>query len=122
MGTPPWMAPELLAHRRYGLSADVYSFGIVLWELAAHQTPWSSVNSIVGLAHLVESGQRPQIPVDGSWPPQFVAIMQQCWAAQPSDRPTFSRLCALFSVNAAASGMSGHGSGGEEVGGGVSMM
>lgn len=37
LGTYQWMAPEVISHSRYTESADVYSFGIVLWECAARQ-------------------------------------------------------------------------------------
>lgn len=37
LGTFQWMAPEVLAHQRYSEKADVYSFGIVLWECTARQ-------------------------------------------------------------------------------------
>ena len=43
IGTPLWMAPEVLSGRRYGPPADVYSYAIVLWEIAAHSEPWPEV-------------------------------------------------------------------------------
>jgi serine/threonine protein kinase len=39
-GTLLWMAPEVVAGRKYGLPADVYSFSMVCVEIATHQPPW----------------------------------------------------------------------------------
>ena len=38
-----WMAPEVLAGKRYDCAADVYSFGIILWELLTWQIPWEDL-------------------------------------------------------------------------------
>ena len=38
-----WMAPEVLAGKRYDCAADVYSFGIILWELMTWQIPWEDL-------------------------------------------------------------------------------
>ena len=38
-----WMAPEVLAGKRYDCAADMYSFGIILWELLTWQIPWEDL-------------------------------------------------------------------------------
>ena len=43
VGTVLWMAPEVLAAQSYNTSADVYSYGIVMWEVAAQTYPWNEV-------------------------------------------------------------------------------
>jgi LRR receptor-like serine/threonine-protein kinase FLS2 len=90
IGTPLWMAPEILAGQSYGISADVYSFAIVLWEIAAQAQPW---DEIVGdflcdaLLKAIEEGRRPL--VQAHWPANYVAVMRSCWAREPQQRPTF---------------------------------
>jgi len=44
IGTPAWMAPEILASQNYDEKVDVYSFGIVLWELLTRSAPFDGVN------------------------------------------------------------------------------
>ena len=99
-GTLLWMAPEVFrGDRTYTGAIDVYSFGILLWEVATRETPWAdelhSVQSDLaffeGLNHALQSGHRPTIPdtvveQHGS----FVSVMQRCWAGDPVDRPSFS--------------------------------
>ena len=56
VGTTLWMAPELLRRGSYGTPCDVYSFGIVMWELLALQLPWASLNSVDEIASYVLAG------------------------------------------------------------------
>lgn len=43
-GTPEWMAPEILRNEPSDEKADVYSYGVVLYELVTNQEPWTSLN------------------------------------------------------------------------------
>jgi hypothetical protein len=90
VGTPLWMAPEVLNGRPYGPPADVYSFAIVMWELAAQTQPWGHVRGVLmhALRERTLAGERPDI--DPRWPEGYVAIMREAWATEPSDRPPFS--------------------------------
>jgi len=48
-GTPIYMAPEVILHQPYDESCDVYSFGLVLWELFTGLPPYSDIKSIEDL-------------------------------------------------------------------------
>ena len=94
VGTPLWMAPEILAgESHYGPSADVYSFGIVMWEIASREEPWKNIKDngrFMGeLLETIISGQRPS--VQASWPASYVDVMTRCWCTQPDARPTFAQ-------------------------------
>ena len=100
-GTLMWMAPEdLQGEQTYGHKADVYSYGIVLWEIAAQRLPWEDLPDAYFIGNnpafhdLLQEGRRPV--VDAAWPTAYCQLMRQCWATQPNTRPEFSEARAIF--------------------------
>ena len=95
-GTPAWMAPELVNSVEYTQSVDVFSFGIVLWELLTCKRPWNdgfhTFTHQIMLATL--RGERPDITLDeaNAAPPLFIALMKECWDMDPEARPTFANV------------------------------
>ena len=94
VGTPLWMAPEILSgSTSYGASADVYSFGIVIWEIASRQEPWLELSGdliVEELLELLTNGIRPRI--GEGWPIEFVKLMVECWSTDPQARPPFGKI------------------------------
>jgi len=97
IGTPQWMAPELLSEgfQNYNEKVDVYSFGIILWELVAKEAPFKGLPSLQ-LAQMVKNGARPKIP-DNS-PQAFIQLMTQCWHQDPNRRPPFEDLNVSLTI------------------------
>lgn len=93
-GTYRWMAPEIIEHKAYDQKADVYSFGIVLWELLTAQVPYSDRTPLQAAVGVVQSGLRPDIPP--STPAALADIMRLCWQREPSVRPSFEALKKKF--------------------------
>eukprot|EP00937_MAST-01D_sp_MAST-1D-sp2_P000342 g342.t1 len=89
VGTPAYMAPELYTEssKDYGSEVDVYSFGLLLWTLVTRQLPYNDVpgDLIVLMRKICVEGLRPVIPQRVR--PNLGAIIRQCWAADPRDRP-----------------------------------
>ena len=96
LGTPLWMAPEMLAGERYSRRIDVYSYGVVMWEIAAQALPWADLRAgafFMGeLLCLLRDGVRPV--VDSGWPCAYMALMARCWATDPDMRPEFDAIVA----------------------------
>ncbi|KAL5772413.1 hypothetical protein ACOSQ2_012337 [Xanthoceras sorbifolium] len=86
-GTYRWMAPEMIKHKSYGRKVDVYSFGLILWEMVAGTIPYEDMNPIQAAFAVVNKNLRPAIP--GACPPAMGALIEQCWSLQPEKRPEF---------------------------------
>lgn len=95
IGTPLWMAPEVLMNKEYNEKADVYSFGIVLWEILSGQDPWAEIES---LAELVEAvcvdARRPVLPRD--IPLSLRDLINACWHGDMDQRPSFEEIIPRF--------------------------
>ncbi|XP_044263807.1 tyrosine-protein kinase receptor torso-like [Tribolium madens] len=86
-----WMALESLTHQRYTTYSDVWSFGILLWEIVTlGGTPYVGVHSSE-LLDFLKSGNRLARPSNCS--PDLYAVMLSCWRESPKNRPTFTELC-----------------------------
>ncbi|KAK4743265.1 hypothetical protein SAY87_001266 [Trapa incisa] len=86
-GTPEWMAPEVLRDEPSNEKADIYSFGVILWELATLQQPWSNLNPAQVVAAVGFKDRRLEIPRDLN--PQVAALIEACWDRDPRKRPSF---------------------------------
>ncbi|XP_021360200.1 uncharacterized protein LOC110454806 [Mizuhopecten yessoensis] len=88
-GCPAWMAPELLETGELTPKADVYSFGVILWEMLTRKQPYEGC-SVFQVLERVRLNKRPEIP--SSCPAELTKFIQQCWAPAPSKRPPFKEI------------------------------
>ncbi|GLH10116.1 Tyrosine-protein kinase receptor torso [Gryllus bimaculatus] len=89
-----WMSLESLADHMYTSKSDVWSFGVLLWELVTlGASPYPGV-AVHNLFHLLKAGYRMQRPDNCS--PALYRIMRSCWNESPDDRPTFKELTSIF--------------------------
>uniref|UniRef100_A0A0D9VDV5 non-specific serine/threonine protein kinase n=1 Tax=Leersia perrieri TaxID=77586 RepID=A0A0D9VDV5_9ORYZ len=89
-GTPEWMAPEVLRNEPSNEKCDVYSFGVILWELATMRVPWSGLNPMQVVGAVGFQNRRLDIPKEID--PLVASIISSCWENDPSKRPSFSQL------------------------------
>ncbi len=93
-GTVQWMAPEVLANQSYNEKADVFSYGIICWELLTRQCPYDGMTAIQCALAVLNRNQRPEIP---KWcPPALHAVIRSCVKKNPDERPTFEQLIRDF--------------------------
>jgi hypothetical protein len=94
IGPACWMAPESLAHRNYSKKSDVWTFGIVIYEIVAQCEPHKDQNLFEVVTRIRDEGLTPTIPTN--CPPKLRELMQMCWKMQPEQRPNFEAICALL--------------------------
>ena len=86
-----WSAPEVLLESRYSSKSDVWSLGVVVWEVFCQAaTPYSSLVSAEDVAVFVAGGGRLDRPPGCA--SDLAALMRSCWRRRPSERPTFAAL------------------------------
>ncbi|KAG6774776.1 hypothetical protein POTOM_022145 [Populus tomentosa] len=93
-GTYRWMAPEVIEHKPYDHKADVFSFGIVLWELLTGKLPYEHLSPLQAAVGVVHQGLRPSIPSHSH--PKLAELLERCWQQDPSLRPDFSEILELL--------------------------
>jgi serine/threonine protein kinase len=86
-GVARYMCPEVALHRPYNEKCDVYSFGILLWEMAAAKLPFKRMTREQFYQQVIIRGERP--PLLPKWPEAFQSILTDCWAQDPDERPQF---------------------------------
>lgn len=93
-GTYRWMSPEMLEHKPYDHKADVYSFGITMWEVLTGDIPYAGLTPLQAAIGVVQRGLRPETP---PYIPEVLAnLMQRCWNKDPQERPEFSEVLSTL--------------------------
>ncbi|KAM0876670.1 hypothetical protein ACQ4PT_036026 [Festuca glaucescens] len=121
-GTPQWMAPEVLRSEPSNEKSDVYSYGVVLWELVAQKIPWDTLNTmqVRFFAMCTYVGQigsdflssifggnccdflqkvigavgfmDQRLEIPSNTDPEWASIIESCWDSDPQRRPSFREL------------------------------
>jgi len=90
-GVIPYMAPELFRGQPHSKATDVYAFGIIMWEISSGELAFSDRDHNIHLVLDVCNGLRPAIVQ--YTPDDWAQLMQQCWNANPQNRPTAEKIC-----------------------------
>lgn len=93
-GTYRWMAPEMTKEKPYTRKVDVYSFGIVLWELTTCLLPFQGMTPVQAAYAASEKNLRP--PLSTSCSPVLNNLIKRCWSANPARRPEFSYIVSVL--------------------------
>ena len=97
-GTYRWMSPEIMrsAVARINKKCDLFSYGMILVELFAHEIPYADLHDNVEVLLSVTRGERPPIPP--TLPPYLHDLIKKCWEEDPYQRPSFDDFVKVFSL------------------------
>uniref|UniRef100_A0AAY4ETV6 mitogen-activated protein kinase kinase kinase n=1 Tax=Denticeps clupeoides TaxID=299321 RepID=A0AAY4ETV6_9TELE len=98
-GTVAWMAPEVIRNEPVSEKVDIWSFGVVLWEMLTGEVPYKDVDSsaiIWGVGN-----NTLQLPVPESCPDGFKILLRQCWNCKPRNRPSFRQILLHLDIASA---------------------
>ncbi|PKY30014.1 kinase-like protein, partial [Rhizophagus irregularis] len=82
----PYIAPEIFKGAAFSKESDVYSFGMIMWELTTGCKPFANIEHNIELIYEIIDGKRPEITNDT--PECFANLMKNCWNSDPLKRPT----------------------------------
>jgi len=100
-GTPGYQAPELLKGEAPSRACDVYSLGILLWQLDSRSVPYSGQHPQVVMFQVVSMVARPKPPPPSAAAvglPAFTSLYSTCWAATPCERPNMDNISRSVST------------------------
>mmetsp|Transcript_63162 Transcript_63162/g.149669 ORF Transcript_63162/g.149669 Transcript_63162/m.149669 type:complete len:312 (+) Transcript_63162:184-1119(+) len=95
-GTMLWCSPESLEESEFTAKSDIYSLGMLLWEIASHMVPFELNDDAPlfpsAIIEYIRQGNRPHIPTD--CPPEWASIFTHCWATHAEERPEIQEVAA----------------------------
>ncbi|XP_031731730.1 mitogen-activated protein kinase kinase kinase 7-like isoform X3 [Anarrhichthys ocellatus] len=90
-GSAAWMAPEVFEGSNYSEKCDVFSWGIILWEVITRKKPFDEIGgSAFCIMWAVHRGTRP--PLIKDLPEPIETLMTRCWDKEPSQRPSMEEV------------------------------
>ncbi|KAF8790378.1 mitogen-activated protein kinase kinase kinase 13-like [Argiope bruennichi] len=97
-GTVAWMAPEVIRNESCSEKVDIWSFGVVLWELLTCETPYKGVDSSAIIWGVGSNSLH--LPVPSTCPDGFKLLLKQCWSGKPRNRPSFRHIMMHLDIAA----------------------
>ena len=98
-GTPGYQAPELLLGLNPAPPCDLYSLGVLLWQVDSREVPWAGHHPQAVMFRVVSTGARPVPPrphMASIGLPSYTELYQSCWQAGPAKRPSAAEVAAAL--------------------------
>ena len=94
VGTLAYMAPEVALSQPYSEKVDIYSFGMILWQMTSGVAPFAEMSKFELMMKVVKNGNRPHIR--SGLPLPLTRLIERCWDSNPSVRPDFACIQELL--------------------------
>jgi len=92
-GVLPYMAPELISKKQYSKASDIYSLGMLMWEIFAEHSPFHGQPHDWDLAIAIVDGKTP--PMLPEIPKTFQELINRCWKKDAKERPEMEEICKI---------------------------
>ncbi|KAK2892129.1 mitogen-activated protein kinase kinase kinase 9 [Channa argus] len=89
-GTYAWMAPEVIRSSTFSKGSDVWSYGVLLWELLTGEVPFRGIDGLA-VAYGVAMNKL-ALPIPSTCPEPFARLMEVCWSPDLHSRPQFTTI------------------------------
>uniref|UniRef100_A0A671XE72 Mitogen-activated protein kinase kinase kinase n=1 Tax=Sparus aurata TaxID=8175 RepID=A0A671XE72_SPAAU len=89
-GTYAWMAPEVIRSSTFSKGSDIWSYGVLLWELLTGEVPFRGIDGLA-VAYGVAMNKL-ALPIPSTCPEPFARLMEECWSPDPHSRPLFTTI------------------------------
>ncbi|CAB4405741.1 unnamed protein product [Rhizophagus irregularis] len=96
-GIIPYVAPEVFQGQKYTKASDIYSSGMIMWELMTGRRPFWDRSHDTELIIEICDGLRP--PIVTNAPKGYIELMQKCWHSDPNERPSASDVLKEFAYS-----------------------
>ncbi|KAK8895369.1 hypothetical protein M9Y10_023832 [Tritrichomonas musculus] len=96
VGTPAYLAPEIIKKKMYSKSSDVYAFSMVIYEILTNERPFQNFSDQYSIFEIIESTENYRPSFKKSIPKSYQKLIESCWSQKVENRPSFDRIIEIF--------------------------
>ncbi|OHS95522.1 hypothetical protein TRFO_38329 [Tritrichomonas foetus] len=95
LGTPQWMAPEIVNNDTFDEKIDVYSYGVILWEMLTNSIPFEGMEPFQ-IVYALSSNSKSNLVIPPNSAESISKLINDCLSTNPEKRPTFKEIQSVF--------------------------
>lgn len=99
VGTKVYMSPERITKNTHSFASDIWSLGLIIYELACGEFPYKDSENIILYTEPLLNGPEPTLPDDKTFSQDLQNFITRCLKKDPRERDTITELCVNFKIN-----------------------